>query len=46
MDIERNQTFSFKMQHAFDFIWERAVFITEKYIGICEELLKKENIIY
>ena len=36
----------FKMQHAFDFIWEKGSIYTEKYIGICEELLKKENIIY
>lgn len=31
----------FKMQHAFDFIWEKGSIYTEKYIGICEELLKK-----
>ena len=36
----------FKMQHDFDFIWEKGSIYTEKYIGICEELLKKENIIY
>jgi len=29
------------MQHAFDFIWEKGSIYTEKYIGICEELLKK-----
>ena len=31
----------FKMQHDFDFIWEKGSIYTEKYIGICEELLKK-----
>ena len=30
----------FKMQHDFDFIWEKGSIYTEKYIGICEELLK------
>ena len=29
------------MQHDFDFIWEKGSIYTEKYIGICEELLKK-----
>ena len=31
----------FKMQHDFDFIWEKGSIYTEKYIVICEELLKK-----
>lgn len=34
----------FKMQHDFDFIWEKGSIYTEKYIGICEELLKSTDI--
>lgn len=30
----------FKMQHDFDFIWEKGSIYTEKYLEICEELLQ------
>ena len=34
------QLTDFKMQHDFDFIWEKGSIYTEKYLEICEELLQ------
>ena len=34
------QLTDFKMQHDFDFIWEKGSIYTEKYLDICEELLQ------
>ena len=30
----------FRMQHDFDIIWEKNGIYTEKYLGICSELMK------
>lgn len=34
----------FKMQHDFDIIWEKHSIYTDKYLSICEELIKKQEL--
>ena len=38
------QLTDFKMQHDFDFIWEKGSIYTEKYLDICEELLQVSGV--
>ena len=37
-NIERNSAWDFKMQHDFDFIWEKGSIYSGKYCEVCEEL--------
>ena len=36
--LEEIQLSDFKMQHDFDFIWEKGSIYTDKYVTICDEL--------
>lgn len=38
--LKEIQLTDFKMQHDFDFIWEKGSIYTEKYVGICDEMLE------
>ena len=38
--LKEIQLSDFKMQHDFDFIWEKGSIYTDRYISICKELLE------